>query len=82
MKEVLLGPALVVGGIGWAALHVLDWSRWRSGKARLPWLGWSITPEMTPTTEMNRMVEGAAMIGNAVLGAVVALLGFAFILDY
>lgn len=75
------GLAILLGGLLWAVLSVIDWRRWRAGKPRLPWLGWSIVPEMTPSTEMNRIVEGAAMIGNALLGAIIALLGLAFLLD-
>ena len=39
----------------------------------LPWLGWKIEP--SPQSEMNRLVESAGAIGNAVLGLVIALIG-------
>jgi hypothetical protein len=73
---VLKGLALLLGGLVWAAMHLLEWRRWRAGKpARLPWHGWVVTGE--PRTEMNRLTEAAGMIGNVVLGLAFAGLGLA-----
>ena len=73
---MLKGLALLLGGLIWAAVHVMEWRRWRAGKpARLPWHGWVVTGE--PRTEMNRLTEAAGMIGNVVLGLALAGLGLA-----
>ena len=73
---MLKGLALLLGGLLWATLHLIEWRRLRAGKpARLPWHGWVVTD--APRTEMNRLTETAGMIGNVLLGLAAAGLGFA-----
>lgn len=73
---MLKGLVLVLGGLVWATLHVMEWRRWRAGKpARLPWHGWVVTD--APRTEMNRMTEAAGMAGNVLLGLAMVGLGSA-----
>ncbi|MEA3265275.1 MAG: hypothetical protein U9R07_17555 [Pseudomonadota bacterium] len=73
---MLKGLALLLGGLLWATLHLIEWRRWRAGKpARLPWHGWVVTD--APRTEMNRMTEAAGMAGNVLLGLAMVGLGSA-----
>lgn len=73
---MLKGLALLLGGLHWATLHLIEWRRWRAGKpARLPWHGWVVTD--APRTEMNRMTEAAGMAGNVLLGLAMVGLGSA-----